>query len=189
MLCNFPWHTNKGHFCEETLTWQDVRQIHSNFYLWHSKQKGVFREKLKKKDPTIAQSSNQKQIFTITDLVQRSCCNLQRWSPAQRVELSGTVPWTPAPVRACCANLFLLWTTIPSVLWGSTSQTLCSFEVTVQVGFSNVIVPQPCFDDSEETDVSWKILFLADTWLSPKHAYIYQSFQAVPAEYALPPGG
>lgn len=140
------------------------------------------------KNPTIVQSSNQMQIFTITDLVQRSFCNLQKWSVAQRVVLRETVPWTPTSVSAHRANLSLLWTAIPYILLGSSSKTLCSFEVIVQTGFSNVIVPWSCFDDSQETDISWQIFFLADTWISPEHAYSYPCFQAVPTEYALPPG-
>jgi len=82
----------------------------------------------------------------------------------------------------------LLQTAFPYILLGSTSKTLRSFEVTVQIGFSNVIVPLPCFDDSKETEISWQIFFLADTWISPKQAYIYLRLQAVPTEYVLPPG-
>jgi len=128
------------------------------------------------------------QIFTVTGLVQQSFCDFQKWSLAQRLELRGTVPWIPAPVSAHRANLSLLQTAFPYILLGSTSKTLRSFEVTVQIGFSNVIVPLPCFDDSKETEISWQIFFLADTWISPKQAYIYLRLQAVPTEYVLPPG-
>lgn len=148
------------------------------------------RECLEKnwKNPTIVQRSNQMQIFTITDLVQQSFCNLQKWSLVQRVELKGTVPWTPTSVRAHHENLPLLWTAIPYILLGSTSKTLCSFEVTIEIACSNIIFPWPCFDDSKETDILWQISFLVDTLISPRHAYIYLCFQAVPTKYALPHG-
>lgn len=116
--------------------------------------------------------------------MQWSFCNLQRWSLAWRVELRGTVPWTPVPVSAHRAKLSLLWTTT-HILLSSTSKTLYSFRATVQTGFYNIIVPWACFDYSKQTDISWQIFFLADTWISPKHACDYLCFQAVPPECSL----